>query len=97
MMMEGMSRYSIARAADASINTVTKLLEDVGAACCEFQDKAMRKLTIALVRVDEIWAFIGAKQKNVLIESDPELGRTCSRGRCQSGWNVSMSLQHHSS
>ena len=32
--------------ADVSINTVTKLLEDVGAACSEFQDKAMRDLTI---------------------------------------------------
>ena len=74
LMVEGMSMRSISRAAGVSINTVTKLLEDVGAACCEFQDKAMRNLTITQVQVDEIWAFIGAKQKNVPVESDPELG-----------------------
>ncbi len=74
MMVEGMSMRSISRAAGVSINTVTKLLEDVGAACCEFQDKAMRNLTITQLQVDEIWAFIGAKQKNVPVESDPTLG-----------------------
>ena len=33
MMVEGMSMRAISRVADVSINTVTKLLEDVGAAC----------------------------------------------------------------
>lgn len=74
MLVEGMSMRSVSRVADVSINTVTKLLEDVGAACCEFQDKAMRNLTITQVQVDEIWAFIGAKQKNVPADADPELG-----------------------
>ena len=74
LLVEGMSMRSTSRVAGVSINTVTKLLEDVGAACCEFQDKTMRNLTITQVQVDEIWAFIGAKQKNVPIESDPELG-----------------------
>ena len=46
LLVEGMSMRAISRVADVSINTVTKLLEDVGAACSEFQDKAMRDLTI---------------------------------------------------
>ena len=65
---------SISRVAGVSINTVTKLLEDVGAACCTFQDKAMRNLTITQMQVDEIWAFIGAKQKNVPIDAKPTHG-----------------------
>ena len=74
LLVEGMSMRLISRVADVSINTVTKTLEDVGAACCEFQDKAMRDLPLTNVQVDEIWAFIGAKQKNVPADADPTLG-----------------------
>ena len=74
LMVEGMSMLSISRVAGVSINTVTKLLEGVGAAYCEYQDKAMRNLTITQVQVDEIWTFIGAKQKNVPVDADPTLG-----------------------
>ena len=73
MMVEGMSMRAVSRVADVSINTVTKLLEDVGTACSEFQDKTMRDLTIKQVQVDEIWAFIGAKTKNVPANADPTL------------------------
>ena len=34
----------------------------------------MRDLTLTNVQVDEIWAFIGAKQKNVPVDADPTLG-----------------------
>ena len=34
----------------------------------------MRELTITDVQVDEIWAFIGEKQKNVPADADPTLG-----------------------
>ena len=53
---------------------MTKLLEDMSPACCEFQDEATRNLTITQVQVDESWAFIGAKQKNVPADADPTLG-----------------------
>ena len=74
MVVEGMSIRSVSRVADVSINTVTKLLADVGAACSEYQDKTMRNLALTDIQVDEIWAFIGAKQKNVPADSDPPLG-----------------------
>ena len=70
MLVEGMSMWSVSRVADVSINTVTKLLAEVGAASSAYMDKAMRELTITDVQVDEIWAFIGAKQKNVPANSD---------------------------
>ena len=74
LLVECLSMRSISRVADVSINTVTKLLEDVGAACCEHQDRAMRNLQCTQLHVDEIWAFIGAKQKSVPIDADPTLG-----------------------
>ena len=74
MLVEGMSMRSVSRVADVSINSVTKLLSDTGAACAAYMDKTMRELTITDVQVDEIWAFIGAKQKNVPANSDPTLG-----------------------
>ena len=67
---------AIARDAKAKskVNTVTKLLEDVGAACSSYQDKTMRNLALTNLQVDEIWAFIGAKEKNVPHDADPTLG-----------------------
>ena len=74
MLVEGMSLRSASRLADCSINTVTKLLVDVGMACAEFQDKALRNLNCRRVQCDEIWSFVGAKQKNVPAERVGEFG-----------------------
>jgi IS1 family transposase len=46
-------------------NTVMKLLVDLGTACSVQMDRAMRDLPCENLQVDEIWAFVGAKQKNV--------------------------------
>lgn len=73
-LVEGMSMRLVSRMADVSINTVTKLLADSGAACAADVDKTMRGLTITDVQVDAIWAFIGANQKDVPANSDPTLG-----------------------
>lgn len=65
LLVEGTSLRAASRLADCSINTVTKLLRDVGAACAEYQDRTLRNLTCKCVQVDEIWSFVYAKQKNV--------------------------------
>lgn len=65
LLVEGMSLRAVSRVADCSINTVTKLLVDVGMACAEYQDKALRNLPCKRVQCDEIWSFVGAKQKQV--------------------------------
>jgi IS1 family transposase len=48
-----------------SKNTVAKLLADMGTACAEYQDKALRNLTCKRIQCDEIWAFCYAKEKNL--------------------------------
>jgi IS1 family transposase len=65
MLVEGMSLRATSRLADVSINTVTKLLVDLGKACSEYQDKTLRNLPCKRIQVDEIWAFCYAKQRNV--------------------------------
>lgn len=64
LLVEGNSLRATSRLADVSINTVTKLLVDVGRACSEYQDKALRNLPCKRVQVDEIWSFVYAKEKN---------------------------------
>lgn len=63
-LVEGNSMRAASRMADVSINTVTKLLVDVGYACAQFQDKALVNLRSRRIQCDEIWAFCYAKAKN---------------------------------
>jgi IS1 family transposase len=74
MFSEGMSLRSTSRLADVSINTVSKLLVDVGAACMEYQDKTFHGLQCKRIQVDEIWSFCRAKAKNVPEEHKNEFG-----------------------
>jgi IS1 family transposase len=65
LLAEGSSLRAASRLADVSINTVTKLLVDVGIACEAYQDRALRGLKSKRIQCDEIWAFVYAKAKNV--------------------------------
>jgi IS1 family transposase len=65
LLCEGNSMRATSRIVDVSINTVTKLLEDVGYACQMFHNEKVVKLKTERVQADEIWAFCYAKQKNV--------------------------------
>lgn len=65
LLVEGNSLRATSRIADCSINTVTKLLVDVGTACAEFQDKALRNLPCKRIQCDEIWSFCYSKDANV--------------------------------
>lgn len=52
------------RIVGCSINTVTRLLVDLGTACAIYQNETLRNLPCKRVQVDEIWAFCYSKQKN---------------------------------
>ena len=65
LMVEGTSLRAISRITGASKNTVVRLLEDAGEAFSDYQDRTLRNLTCKRVQVDEIWAFVYAKAKNV--------------------------------
>src|SRR5947208_3995545 len=65
MLADGSSLRSASRLADVYINTVTKLLVDLGAACEQYQDQALRNLKCKRIQCDEIWSFVYAKAKNL--------------------------------
>lgn len=64
-LVEGCSMASTTRMIGVSKNTVAKLLVDMGDACREWHDEYVRGLKTERVQADEIWSFVGAKQKNV--------------------------------
>jgi IS1 family transposase len=65
LMVEGMAIRAISRMTGASKNTIAKLLIDAGRACSDYQDRALRELPCKLLQLDEIWSFVGAKERNV--------------------------------
>jgi IS1 family transposase len=64
-LVEGNSMRATSRMCDVSINTVTKLLVDVGTACGLYQNEVLRNLPCKRIQCDEIWSFCYSKQKNV--------------------------------
>lgn len=75
MLVEGNSLRSVTRMADCSINTVTKLLLAVGAACAHYQDRILQNLTkCKRLQCDEIWSFCYSKAKNVPPEFKGQFG-----------------------
>src|ERR1700678_3132193 len=73
-LVEGCSIRSIVRMTGASKNTIAKLLVELGAACAEYLDKALVNLNSKRIQCDEIWSFVGAKDKNVPESRKDEIG-----------------------
>ena len=67
-IVEGMSLRATARIADCARNTVSRLVRELGHVCHMYQDMAFRNLPCRVLEVDEIWAFIRMKQRNVTTE-----------------------------
>jgi len=67
-LCEGNSIRATARLTDSAINTVVKLLCEVGKACSDYQDKVFRNLKCRHLQTDEAWAFVGCKEKNATTE-----------------------------
>lgn len=65
MMSEGNSLRAITRMTGVSINTVSKLLVDVGTACAEYHDKNVRNVPSKRIEADEVWTFCYARRENV--------------------------------
>lgn len=64
-LVEGNSLRSTSRMVGVSINTVTKLLVDLGTACEAFHDEHVRNVPSKRVQCDEIWTFCYARKENL--------------------------------
>jgi IS1 family transposase len=65
MVVEGNSVRATSRMSGVAINTVQKLILDIGEACTDFQDRTLVNLSCKTLQCDEIWSFVYSKQKNV--------------------------------
>jgi hypothetical protein len=65
-LVDGNSIRATCRITGASKNTVTKLLVDLGEVCAIYQHHVLRNLTCPRIQCDEIWSFVGAKQRQVM-------------------------------
>ena len=68
-LVEGNSIRATVRMTGAAKNTVVKLLKDLGKACLEYQEKTLVNLTCKRIQCDEIWSFVGAKDRNTTPET----------------------------
>ena len=74
-LVEGCSIRSTVRMTGVAKNTIVKLLMELAPACAEYQDKALRNLPCKRIQVDEIWSFVGAKDKNLRLKDVGKFGR----------------------
>jgi IS1 family transposase len=74
VLCEGNSIRSTARITRTAVNTVVKLLRDVGAACLDYQDRVMHNLPCKKLQCDEIWSFVYSKAKNVPQDKQGKFG-----------------------
>jgi IS1 family transposase len=69
LLCEGNSIRGTARLTGVSKTTILKLVVDAGEAASWYQDRVFQNLPCQRLQLDELWAFVGAKQAN----ADPEL------------------------
>ena len=65
LLCEGQSIRATVRLTGVSKNTIAKLLVTAGEACMAYQDRVLVNLNCKRIEVDELWSFVGSKEKNV--------------------------------
>lgn len=75
-LVDGNSIRATVRITGVAKNTIVHLLEDVGAACLEYQRRTLVNLPCKRIQCDEIWSFVGMKERQV----DPKLRGKVSYG-----------------
>jgi len=64
-LVDGVSMRATVRITGVAKQTVTNLLRDVGAACLRMQEDTLVNLPCKRLQMDEIWAFVACKEKQV--------------------------------
>lgn len=72
-LCEGNGIRATARLTGSNKDTVMKLLVEAGEFASAYQDVAHRNLTTTRVEADELWAFVGAKQKRATRPGDGDI------------------------
>ncbi len=72
-LTEGSSIRSVERMTGVHRDTIMRLGVHVGQGCARLMDTTMRNLSCTRLEMDEIWGFVGKKERNVTKE-DREVG-----------------------
>lgn len=73
-LAEGSSIRSIERMTGVHRDTIMRLGVRVGQGCASVLDRKMRDLTCGHLQFDEIWGFIGKKERHVRPDDNPQMG-----------------------
>jgi IS1 family transposase len=73
-LSEGSSIRSIERITGVHRDTIMRLGVKVGQGCTALMDEKMRNLPCRRLEMDEIWGFVGKKEKHVKIEDGNDVG-----------------------
>lgn len=63
-LVEGTSQRATVRITGIAKKTVGRLAVELGEACQRFADRVFRNLPCEHIQCDEIWSFVGCKEKN---------------------------------
>jgi IS1 family transposase len=73
-LAEGMSMRALSRVTGVHQDTICRLAVRVGQGCARLLDERLRNLECHYLEFDEIWGFIGKKEKHRRETDDPQLG-----------------------
>jgi IS1 family transposase len=73
-LAEGSSIRSIERITGVHRDTIMRLGVRVGKGCQMLMDSKMQDLDCNYLQFDELWGFIGKKERHVSVDDNPELG-----------------------
>jgi IS1 family transposase len=74
LLLEGNSIRSTERISGLNRNTIMRVLVLAGAKCEQVSEKMIRNVPVSEIQADEIWSFIGKKEKAVKADDDPTFG-----------------------
>jgi IS1 family transposase len=73
-LAEGSSIRSIERITGVHRDTIMRLGVKVGQGCASIMDTKMRNLSCNRLEVDEIWGFVGKKERNIRMGDSTAIG-----------------------
>lgn len=73
-LCEGSSIRSVERITGVHRDTIMRLGVKVGQGCTALMDAKMRNLDCHRLEMDEIWGYVGKKEKHLHMGDDPQLG-----------------------
>jgi IS1 family transposase len=73
-LAEGSSIRSIERITGVHRDTIMRLGVKVGQGCTKLMDSKMQDLDCNLLQFDELWGFIGKKERHCSVDDNPTLG-----------------------